>query len=71
MTIEEAKEIIERKTSIPFDGETFEKIEKAYDIAIQALEKQIKIKEIIGSFQTDMYDDEIAELFFKIKELVD
>jgi hypothetical protein len=44
MTIEEAKEIIERKSSIPFDGETFEKIENAYDMAIKALKKQIPKK---------------------------
>ena len=46
MTIEEAKEIIARKSSMPFDGETFEKIEKAYDIAIKALEKQMPKKGI-------------------------
>ena len=43
---------------------------EAMEMAIKSLEKQIKIKEVIGSFQNDMYDDEIAELFFKIKELV-
>ena len=40
------------------------------EMAIEALEKQIKIKEVIGSSETDMYDDDYAELFFKIKEMV-
>lgn len=41
MTSEEAIAIIRRKTSIPDSGEAFEDIEKAYDMAVEALEKQI------------------------------
>ncbi len=41
MNVEEAIAIIRRKTSVPEDGEPFENIEKAYDMAIEALEKQI------------------------------
>ena len=41
------------------------------EVIIKALENHIKIKEVIGLFKNDMYDDEVAELFFKIKELVD
>lgn len=44
MTVEEAIAIIRRKTSIPDSGEAFEDIEKAYDMAIEALEKQISKK---------------------------
>ena len=40
------------------------------EVIIQALENHIKIKEVIGSSETDMYDDDYAELFFKIKEMV-
>lgn len=46
MTSEEAIAIISRKTSIPDSGEAFEDIEKAYDMAIEALEKQISKKPI-------------------------
>ena len=46
MTSEEAIAIIRRKTSIPNNGEAFEDIEKAYDMAIEALEKQISKKPI-------------------------
>ena len=46
MTSEEAIVIIRRKTSIPESGETFENIEKAYDMAIEALDKQISKKPI-------------------------
>ena len=46
MTSEEAIAIIRRKTSIPENGEIFEIIEKAYDMAIEALEKQISKKPI-------------------------
>ena len=46
MTSEEAIAIIRRKTSIPDSGEAFEDIEKAYDMAIEALEKQISKKPI-------------------------
>ena len=41
MNVEEAIAIIRRKTSVPEDGEPFENIEKAYDMAVEALEKQI------------------------------
>ena len=40
MTVEEAIAIIRRKTSIPENGEAFEDIEKAYDMAIEALNEQ-------------------------------
>ena len=40
MKEEKALEKIKRKSSIPEEGETFEEIEHAYDIAINALEKQ-------------------------------
>lgn len=43
MDIQRAIEIIKRKSSIPNDGESFDEIEKAYDMAIEALEKQISI----------------------------
>jgi hypothetical protein len=48
MTSEEAIAIIRRKTSIPNNGEAFEDIEKAYDMAIEALEKQIPKAPIRG-----------------------
>ena len=48
MTSEEAIVIIRRKTSIPDSGETFEDIEKAYDMAIEALERQIPKAPIRG-----------------------
>lgn len=48
MTTEEAIKIIRRKTSIPENGETFEGIEKAYDMAVEALEKQIPKAPIRG-----------------------
>lgn len=44
MTIEKAIEIISRKSSIPNEGEIFEDIEKAYDMAVEALLKQIPKK---------------------------
>lgn len=44
MDIQRALEIIQRKSSIPNDGESFAEIEKAYDMAIEALEKQIAKK---------------------------
>lgn len=42
MRIEEAKAIIDRRSSIPLDGETFEKIEKAYNIASEIMDKAIE-----------------------------
>lgn len=44
MEIQRAIEIIERKSSIPNDDETFEEICEAYDLAVEALEKQIPKK---------------------------
>ena len=44
MKVAKAIEIISRKSSIPNDGESFEDIEKAYDMAIEALEKQVPKK---------------------------
>ena len=38
--------------------------------AIEAIIKLTEIEKITNSFSNDMYDDEIAELFLKIKELV-
>ena len=55
MTENEALEIIKRKSSIPMDNETFDEIEEAYDIAIEALEKQIPKKPDIEKFWG--YDD--------------
>ena len=39
MTAEEAIKIIERKSSIPLENESFREIEEAYDMAINALKK--------------------------------
>ena len=44
MEIKKTIEILERKTTIPLDGESFETISKAFDIAIEALEKQVPKK---------------------------
>ena len=42
--------ILKRKSSIPIEGETFDEISEAYDIAIESLEKQIpkKPEEVLG-----------------------
>lgn len=45
MTVEEAKAIIERKSSIPMGNETFEYVSEAYDIAVEALEKVQALEE--------------------------
>ena len=42
MTIAKAIEIISRKSSIPNEGESFEEIEKAYDMAVVALMNQMR-----------------------------
>ena len=41
MTNEQVKAIIDRKSSIPLDNETFEDIEKAYDIASEIMGRSI------------------------------
>lgn len=41
MEIQRAIEIIQRKSSIPNDDETFDEIEKAYGMAVEAMKKQI------------------------------
>ena len=48
MDIQKVIEIIERKTFIPNDGETFDDIAEAYDIAIDMLEKQVP-QQVISS----------------------
>ena len=53
MTAAKAIEIISRKSSIPNDGETFEDIEKAYDMAIEALVKQIPRKPLDVTMEYD------------------
>lgn len=53
MTTEKAIEIISRKSSIPDNGETFEDIETAYDMAIAALLKQTPRKPLDISFEYD------------------
>lgn len=50
MTREEAIEILKRKTTIPNDGESFDTINEAFDLAIKALE------------QTDVLDKIVAEI---------
>lgn len=42
--IKKAKDIIARKTSIPEEGETFDDISTAYDVAIDIMEKEIPRK---------------------------
>ena len=42
MTKEEAIKILQRKTTIPNDDETFDYICKAYDMAIEALKQEPK-----------------------------
>ena len=49
------------------DGKALEDLE----VAIEALEKISKIKEITDSVTDLMYDDDVACLFDKIKEVVD
>lgn len=69
MTEKEAINLI--KLTMPKGNSAMDiQLRKALEVAIQALEKYLQIKEIIGVFQNDMYDDEVAELFFKIKEMV-
>lgn len=41
MKIEKVKEIIDRKSSIPLDNESFEIISKAYDMASEIIDKAI------------------------------
>ena len=53
MTIEKAIEIISCKSSIPNEGESFEDIEKAYDMAVKALMKQMPRKPLDVSFEYD------------------
>ena len=40
ITKEKAIEILERKTTIPNDGESFEDIDEAFEMAIKALEQE-------------------------------
>ena len=42
MRIEEVKDIIDRKSTIPFEGESFDKITKAYDIASKIIDRAIE-----------------------------
>lgn len=55
MTIQKAIEIIERKSSIPEEGESFKDISEAFDIAVDAL-KEIQKYRVLGTvkFLTDM-----------------
>ncbi len=56
MTSERAIEILERKTSIPDEGETFEEIEEAFDIAVSALKKnQGEWERVCGGSFIDVY----------------
>lgn len=50
MTAEEAIKIIERKSSIPLENESFREIEEAYDMAINALKK-------VQDYETQWVDD--------------
>ena len=45
MTRERAIEILKRKTSIPEEGETFDEISEAFEMAIKALEQIPDLKE--------------------------
>lgn len=56
MTIEKAIEIISRKSSIPNEGESFEDIEKAYDMAVEALEKR-NPKKVLTKKRRDLGSD--------------
>lgn len=51
--IEKAIHILESKNSIPLETETFEDISHAYDIAIEALKKQIPKKPINSTIALD------------------
>lgn len=50
MTIQKAIEIIERKTTIPEEGEFFKDISEAFDIAVDAL-KEIQKYRAIGTVE--------------------
>jgi len=51
MQIEKAIEIINRKTSIPEQGESFDDIVEAFDMAAEALKRQIPKNDCKGIFQ--------------------
>lgn len=55
MTAEEAIKIIERKSSIPLENESFREIEEACDMAINALKK-------VQDYETQWADDSINPL---------
>lgn len=60
MTVEEAIKIIERRTTIPDDDYSFDKINEAIDVAISALEKQIAKK---PEYSSDGYSPEGLEIW--------
>lgn len=65
MTIEEAINVLQRKSSIPCNGESFENdIEPAFDLAIEALRAQAEHENPQPSTNADriraMSDDELA-----------
>ena len=53
MTNERMIEIIERKTSIPWDGESWDEIDEAYNMAIKYLKERHHGKWILQSHSID------------------
>ncbi len=57
MSVEEAIEILERKTTIPNDGESFDTINEAFDMAIKAL----KHMDDFGKIRAEVESKEMVE----------
>ena len=71
MNIKNIIKILERKSSIPNDDESWEDIEKAYDDAIHILTSYLRICGLIDLDLSQLYDDECNEKLSQIKRIVD
>ncbi len=60
MTIQKVIEIIERKSSIPEEGESFDTISEAFDIAVEAL-KEVEQYQKLGTVEELKKDKAIAD----------
>lgn len=70
MNIKNIIKILECKSSIPNDDESWEDIEKIYDDAIHILTNYLRICELIDLDLSQLYDDECSEKLFQIKRIV-
>lgn len=71
MNIKNIIKILERKSSIPNDDESWEDIEKAYDDTIHILTSYLRICGLIDLDLSQLYDDECSEKLSQIKRIVD